>query len=71
MKVEDIRKLSDEEILNKITETKVELFNLRLKQSTGSLEKPKQINALRKTVARLKTVLNERKLESGVKDGSK
>ena len=71
MKVEDIRKLSDEEILNKINETKVELFNLRLKQSTGSLEKPKQINTLRKTVARLKTVLNERKLESGVKDGNK
>lgn len=71
MKVEEIRKLTDEEILNKIKETKVELFNLRLKQSTGSLEKPRQINVLRKTVARLKTVLNERKLESGVEDGNK
>ncbi len=72
MKVEEIRKLTDEEINKKIKETKVELFELRLKQSTGSLDKPKKINHLRKTVARMKTVLNERKLmESGEKDGEK
>ncbi len=35
----------------------------RMKQSTGTLEKPSKINELRKTVARMKTVLRERELE--------
>ncbi len=65
MKVEDLRKLSDEELNTKITESKKELFELRLKQSTGSLDKPSQIKDLRKTVARMKTILKERELESG------
>ena len=43
MKVEELRKLSDEELNTKIKESKKELFELRLKQSTGSLEKPSQI----------------------------
>lgn len=69
MKVEEIRKLSNEEITKKITETKSELFDLRLKASTGTLEAPSRINSLRKTVARMKTILRERELESGEKDG--
>lgn len=63
MKTSEIRKMSVEEINKKITELKTELFELRMKQSTGNLDKPHKINELRKTVARLKTVLNE-------KDGS-
>ncbi len=67
MKVEEIRKLTDEEIMKKITETKEELFSLRLKQATGSLDKPSKLHSLRKDVARMKTILNERK--RGVNDG--
>ena len=63
MKTNEIRKLSTEEINKKITETKEELFNLRMKQATGSLENPTRIRELRKTVARLKTILRERELE--------
>ena len=40
MKANEIRKLSTEEINTKINESKEELFNLRMKQATGSLEKP-------------------------------
>ncbi len=65
MKVEEIRKLTDEELNTKITEAKKELFELRLKQSTGSLDKPHQIKALRKQVARMKTILKERTLNNG------
>lgn len=65
MKVEELRKLSDEELNTKIMESKKELFELRLKQSTGSLDKPSQIKALRKTVARMKTILKERELNNG------
>lgn len=63
MKMEDIRKLTDAEINKKIEELKAELFNLRFAASTGSLEKPHRVSALRHDVARLKTVLRERVLE--------
>ena len=63
MKTNEIRKLSTEEINKKIAEFKEELFNLRMKQATGNLENPMRIRELRKTVARLKTILRERELE--------
>ena len=63
MKTNEIRKLSTEDINKKIAESKEELFNLRMKQATGSLENPSRIHELRKTVARLKTILRERELE--------
>ena len=59
MKTSEIRKMSKEDINKKITEIKAELFDLRMKQATGNLDKPHMINSLRKDVARLKTVLNE------------
>lgn len=63
MKANEIRKLSTEEINTKINESKEELFNLRMKQATGSLEKPLRIRELRKQVARMKTILKERELD--------
>jgi large subunit ribosomal protein L29 len=63
MKTNEIRKLSTEEINKKIAESKEELFNLRMKQATGNLENPSRIRELRKTVARLKTILKEREIE--------
>ena len=61
--MEEIRNLSNEEIIAKIEETEKELFNLRFQNSAGNLEKPSRIKELRKFVARMKTVLNERKEE--------
>ena len=63
--IKELRALSNEELESKITESKKELFNLRLQQSTGSLEKPSKIRELRKNVARMKTILSERKNENG------
>ena len=63
MNNKDIRALSNEELNKKIAESKEELFNLRMKQATGSLENPGRIKELRKTVARLKTILREREIE--------
>ena len=60
--MEEIRKLSNEEIAKKLDECGEELFNLRFSQATGSLEKPSRIRELRKLVARMKTVLIEREL---------
>ncbi len=65
MKVNELRKLTNEDLANKITESKKELLDLRFKQSTGSLEKPSKIHELRKDVARMKTILRERELSEG------
>ena len=62
MEISEIRKLTTEEISKKITETKQALFDLRLKQSTGSLEKPSELKKMRKTVAQMKTVITEREI---------
>lgn len=63
--IKELKALSNEELEAKIKESKKELFDLRLQQSTGSLEKPSKIKELRKNVARMKTILNERKSENG------
>jgi large subunit ribosomal protein L29 len=72
MKTEEIRNLTTEEIVNKIDEIKEELFNLRFQKATGNLEKPSRIKELRKTVARMKTIIKEREMTvGGATDGSK
>ena len=63
MKMEELRKLSTEELNNKIKENKEELFNLRFQQATGTLEKPVRLRELRKQVAKMKTIIRERELE--------
>ena len=65
MKTNELRKLTNEDLNKKITESKKELLDLRIKQSTGSLEKPSKIHELRKDVARMKTILRERELSEG------
>ena len=62
MKVSEIRDLTTEEIIKKIEDIKEELFNLRFQQATGNLEKPSRIKELRKTIARMKTIIHEREL---------
>ena len=62
MKIEELRKLTTEELQTKIKESKEELFNLRFQQATGSLEKPVRLRELRRQVARMKTIIREREL---------
>lgn len=63
MKLEELRKLSTEELQKKIKENKEELFNSRFQQATGNLEKPSRLRDLRKQVAKMKTIIRERELE--------
>ena len=60
MSNKEIRELSNEELTKKIAEYKEELFNLRMNQASGNLEKPSRIKELRKLVARMKTIMRER-----------
>lgn len=61
METNELRKLTTEELNKKLLECKEELFNLRMQKATGMIEKPSRITELRKTVARIKTILNERR----------
>ena len=67
MKIKEIREMTTEDIQKHIVDAKQELFNLRFQQATGILEKPSRIKELRHDVARCKTVLRERELNTEVK----
>ncbi len=60
MTTSEIRKLKDEEILERIKTAKSELLNMRMQNARGALEKPHKMNALKKEIARMMTVLKER-----------
>ena len=55
-----IRALSVEEINKKIAELKEELFNLKFQATLGNIEKPARMNEIKRTIARMKTVLTEK-----------
>jgi large subunit ribosomal protein L29 len=59
----EIREMDTATILNEIDNLKKELFDLRFKQATGQLENTARISTIKKTIARMKTVLTERESE--------
>jgi large subunit ribosomal protein L29 len=58
----DLRSSTDEELDLKLTEAKIELFNLRFQAATGQLESHGRLRAVRKEIARIYTVKREREL---------
>ena len=62
MKVQDLRELETAELNNKVEEFKKELFGLRFQQATGQLENTARIKEVRKSIAKIKTVIREREL---------
>ena len=58
-KAAEIRKMSTEEINSNIAKLKEELFNLRFQLAVGQLENTARIKQVKKTIARMKTVLSE------------
>ncbi len=60
MKNIDIRKLSTAEINSQIGELKVELFNLKFQNALGQVQNTARIGQVRKTIARMKSILSER-----------
>jgi large subunit ribosomal protein L29 len=58
----DLRASTEEELNLKLTEAKIELFNLRFQAATGQLESHGRLRAVRKEIARIYTVKREREL---------
>ena len=59
MKASEIRKLSPKELDAKLLELKDELFKLRFQQAINQLENPMRISAVKKDIARVKTVIRD------------
>jgi len=58
----ELRELTNEELTEKLREAKEELFNLRFQMATGQLDNNRRLRVVRREIARVYTVLNEREL---------
>jgi large subunit ribosomal protein L29 len=68
IKSKDISDLPVDDLLQKLAETKEELFNLRFQNATGQLDNYSRLAELKRDVARLRTVLREREIEAAERD---
>ena len=66
VKINEIRDLSEMELNQKLDELKAELFNLRFQHATNQLDNPKVITEVKRTIAKIKTILRERELAQTV-----
>ncbi len=64
MKASEIRQLTAEELQSKLKDLKEELFNLRFQHAINQLDNPMRINAVKKDIARVLTVIREQELGS-------
>ena len=57
---EDLRTKTDDQLVAELTELKREQFNLRFQAATNQLEAPARVREVRRTIAKIKTLQNER-----------
>jgi large subunit ribosomal protein L29 len=62
MKVSKLKDLNTDELLSKDKELTQELFNLRFQLNTGRLENTARVAAIKKDIARVKTILREKRI---------
>jgi large subunit ribosomal protein L29 len=60
MKIDDVRRLSADQLADELLSLKKEQFNLRFQAATGQLEKSHRVQEVRRTIARIKTVLRDK-----------
>ena len=65
MKASEIRQLTADELNTKLNDLKAELFNLRFQLAINQLENPMRISAVKKDIARVKTVIRANELSKG------
>jgi large subunit ribosomal protein L29 len=64
VKPSELRALAADELANKESDLRKELFNLRFQQATGEIENPMRIRAVRKDIARVLTIITEKSKSS-------
>ena len=60
MKAKELKNLSAEELAKKLDELKKDLFMLRMQHATKQLDNPMRLNAVKKDIARIKTIIREK-----------
>lgn len=65
MKAKEVRDMTSDELKLKLTSLKEELFNLRFQIATGQLDNPMRVRDVRKSIARVMTVMREREVGVG------
>lgn len=65
MKANEVREMSDEQIVERMAELREELFRLRFRAAMMELENPQLPKTIRRDIARMKTILRERELAGG------
>ena len=65
MKASEVRELTTAELETKLKDLKAELFNLRFQLAINQLDNPMRISAVKKDIARVKTVLRANELRDG------
>ena len=68
MKANEIRKMNAEQLNEKLTGLKKDLFMLRMQHSTNQLDNPVKIREVKHDIARVKTMLREKELQAGASD---
>jgi len=66
VKINEIIDMTNEELEQKLADLKAELFNLRFQHATNQLDNPRVITDVKRTIARIKTILRERELKQSV-----
>jgi large subunit ribosomal protein L29 len=66
VKAEELRQLDAEELSGRLKGARRELYELRFKMAVGQLDNPQQIGRVRKDIARILTIVHERRLDSAV-----
>ena len=64
MKGKELHNMTDEELKNKLSELKTQLFNLRFRHASGQLDNPMSIVSCKRDIARVNTVIRARQLRS-------
>ena len=64
MKAKEIREMSAAELQSKLADLKKDLFTLRMQHATNQLDNPMKIDAVKKDIARIKTIIREKEISA-------
>ena len=67
MKASEVREMTTAELESKLNDLKAELFNLRFQLAINQLDNPMRISAVKKDIARVKTILRENEIKDSAK----
>ena len=66
--IDELKSRTDDQLVEQLAELKREQFNLRFQAATNQIEKPSRVREVRRTIARIRTLQNERARAAPAKD---